>query len=149
MKLALVLPVVMLVAAGAGAGQGLMLKRIAPGVAPQPDGAAAHGADAHGKVAPPSNVRELKPIITNLAAPAGAWVRLEAALIYENPPDPKDEAKVAEVAQDTLGYLRTLTAAQLEGAAGLKHLREDLNERVALRTDGKVREVAIETMVIQ
>ena len=48
-----------------------------------------------------------------------------------------------------LAFVRTLTLAQLQGASGLQHLREDLNERVAIRTDGHIHELMIEMLVIQ
>jgi flagellar FliL protein len=48
-----------------------------------------------------------------------------------------------------VAYVRTITLAQLEGASALEHLREDLNERAALRTDGAVSEVVIQTLVVQ
>ena len=48
-----------------------------------------------------------------------------------------------------LAYLRTLSMAQIEGASGLQHLREDLNERVAIRTKGAVRELIVESLVVQ
>ena len=44
---------------------------------------------------------------------------------------------------------RTVTLRQIEGASGLQHLREDLNERVALRTKGQVRELIVEMLVVQ
>ena len=55
----------------------------------------------------------------------------------------------AKISDDTLGYLRTLSLAQLQGANGLQHLREDLSERAAVRSEGHVSEVMIEMMVIQ
>ena len=38
---------------------------------------------------------------------------------------------------------------QLEGVRGLQYLREDLNERAILRSDGKVRELIVEGLVVQ
>ena len=37
----------------------------------------------------------------------------------------------------------------MEGAAGLRNLREDLTERVAIRSKGVVRDIVIETLVVQ
>jgi len=42
-----------------------------------------------------------------------------------------------------------LTIVQLQGGSGLQSLREDLNERVAIRSEGHVRELIIETLVVQ
>ncbi len=54
-----------------------------------------------------------------------------------------------EITGDVLAFLRTLTLSQIEGASGLRQLREDLNERVAIRSSGRVRELIIQTLVVQ
>ncbi len=56
---------------------------------------------------------------------------------------------MAEIKADIIAYLRTLSTAQIEGASGLQHLREDLNERVSLRTKGAIRELIVEALVVQ
>ncbi len=94
----------------------------------------------------------LKPIdavITNLASPADTWVRLETAMVFKDRALENPDVTAAEVRQDVLAYLRTVGIAQLEGPSALQHLREDLNERVRLRTGGRVDELLIETLVIQ
>ena len=48
-----------------------------------------------------------------------------------------------------MAYLRTLSLSRIQGASGLQHLREDLNERVVLRSKGLVRELIVETLVVQ
>jgi flagellar FliL protein len=48
-----------------------------------------------------------------------------------------------------MAYLRTLALSQIEGAGGLQALREDLAERVRLRSNGRARELVIETLVVQ
>ena len=96
-----------------------------------------------------TEVRDLKPIITNLAAPAGAWIRLELGVLLTAGEHSESDLPIREFADDTLSYLRALTAAQLEGVGGIRRLREDLNERAALRSHGGIREVLIETLVVQ
>lgn len=91
----------------------------------------------------------LQPIVANLVEPADTWVRVDAALVLERVEPEAADALAAEVAGDTLAYLRTLPLAQLEGAGGLAYLREDLAERARTRSDGRVREFVIETMVVQ
>jgi flagellar FliL protein len=54
-----------------------------------------------------------------------------------------------EIAEDILAYLRTLSLEQIEGPTGLLHLHEDLNDRVAIRSDDLVEELIIETLVVQ
>ena len=94
-------------------------------------------------------VRELPPVVANLTAPEGSWVRLQIAIAYSKADTPQIEMLSTKIADDTLGYLRTLSLTQLQGASGLQHLREDLSERAAVRTEGHVKEVMIEMMVIQ
>jgi flagellar FliL protein len=51
--------------------------------------------------------------------------------------------------QDVLAYIRTLSLAQIQGPSGLLHLREDLNERVRLRSKGAIQELVLETLIVQ
>jgi flagellar FliL protein len=64
-----------------------------------------------------TNVRELKPIITNLLAPPGVWVRLEGAIVCDGS-GPEIDRLAGDIAADTLAYLRTLSLSQIEGADG-------------------------------
>ncbi len=91
---------------------------------------------------------KIKPVVTNLAAPRDVWVRLGASLVLGTGTG-GDEAMRSHIEQDIVAYLRTVTLAQIEGAVGLQHLREDLNERAAIRSNGAVRELIIESLVVQ
>jgi flagellar FliL protein len=91
----------------------------------------------------------VKPVIANLASPSDTWVRLETSIIFKNGAIDNPEVTAAEVGQDILAYVRTAKLAQLEGPSALQHLREDLNERVRLRTDNQVSELLIQTLVVQ
>lgn len=92
---------------------------------------------------------DLPPIITNLADPANAWVRLQGSIVYDNKAVPKPRMLAAQIAEDILAYMKTVTVAQMGGPSGLAHLREDLNERASIRSDGHVRELVIQTVVVQ
>jgi len=94
-------------------------------------------------------LKRLSPIVTNLAAPANTWVRLEAALLMEQKAAASADPLVGAITEDILGFLRSVTAQQMEGAAGLRNLREDLLERIAIRSKGVVRDIVIETLVVQ
>jgi flagellar FliL protein len=94
-------------------------------------------------------LKKLAPIVTNLAAPANTWVRLEAALLIEQKAAATADPLVGAITEDMLGFLRSVTARQMEGAAGLRNLREALLERVAIRSKGLVRDIVIETLVVQ
>jgi flagellar FliL protein len=91
----------------------------------------------------------LQPIVTNLAAPQGVFARIEASLVTDKLNDEEANVMAARIGEDLVAFLRTTSLAQIEGGAGMQHLREDLNERVATRSSGKVREIIIETLVVQ
>lgn len=91
----------------------------------------------------------LGAIVTNLAGPGNLWIRLEASIVLTKGSLTNPDVAIGEVRQDLLAYLRTLTVSQIEGPSGLLHLREDLTERVRLRTEGKVHDFFIETLVVQ
>lgn len=134
-----------LIGAGTGIGLGLTLGDVRP---PEPPSAESAGADAPRYAEGVSLVR-LQPVVANLTEPADTWVRVDAALVLETMPQETADALAAEIAGDTLAYLRTLPLSQLEGANGLAFLREDLQERARTRSEGRVREFVIETMVVQ
>ena len=94
-------------------------------------------------------MKELAPIVTNLAAPEGAVVRLQTAIVYDKSDAQQIDIVAAKIGDDILAFVKTLTVAQLQGASGLQHLREDLNERAAVRSDGRVHELMIEMLVVQ
>jgi flagellar protein FliL len=94
-------------------------------------------------------LQRLSPVVTNLVEPADAWVRVDLALVMDRLEEEERSRLTAEIASDVLAYMRTLTLAQIEGASGLQFLREDLSERAATRSQGRVREVVLETMVVQ
>ncbi len=108
-----------------------------------------HGAKEEGipKIATEANgVVLLDPVTTNLAYPSENWIRLEIALAFNGPPElPLAE----EIHQDILAYVRTVSLQQIEGPRGFQYLRDDIQERVALRSQGKVSKVMFRTMVIE
>ena len=91
----------------------------------------------------------LPPIITNLADPANAWVRLQTSIVVDKKSETKPEVLAAEIADDLLGFMKTVSLTQIGGASGLQHLREDLTERAVIRSQGHVRELIIQTLVVQ
>jgi len=93
-----------------------------------------------------NNVVQLEPITSNLAYPSENWVRLEVALLFAGPPD----VKVAEdIHQDILAYIRTVSLQQIEGPRGFQYLRDDIQERVDLRSQGRVSKVMFRTFVVE
>ena len=96
-----------------------------------------------------STIVDLPPIVTNLGAPQDTWVRLEGSIIFDPKTLPHPEAVAGQIGDDVLAYLRTVSLHQLEGPIGLENVRQDLNERAAIRSGGKVRELVIRTLVVQ
>ncbi|WP_052340987.1 flagellar basal body-associated FliL family protein [Salinarimonas rosea] len=141
---AVALVLLTLLGVGTGAGLGLTLGD------PADPGATVAAGDAAPAVrdADVSLVR-LDPVVANLADPAEVWVRVDAALLLDGVEPEEAQALAARVSGDTLAYLRTLPLARLEGATGLAHLREDLTERARTRSEGRVREFVIESLVVQ
>ena len=96
-----------------------------------------------------SELRELPPIVTNLAEPAETRVRLQVAIVYPKKGVEKPDILAARISDDIIAFMKTLSVAQLQGASGLQALREDLNDRAVTRSEGKVKEVMIENLVVQ
>lgn len=109
-------------------------------------------ADKHGKApaaATVSGVVALPPIVGPLRAPGQVWIRFEGAVVLDEIDAAKAKTLAAEIADDTLVYFSTLSLPEIEGAAGLKAVREDLTERARIRGEGKLRELLIQTLVTQ
>ena len=87
-----------------------------------------------------NNVVALEPITTNLSYPSDNWIRVEVSL---------DDALADQIHQDILAYLRTVSLQQIEGPRGFQYLREDLRERVKLRSEGRVNDLLLRTFVIE
>ncbi|MBB4183993.1 flagellar basal body-associated FliL family protein [Sinorhizobium terangae] len=107
----------------------------------------ATGTEGVPKIATEANgVVQLEPITTNLAYPAENWVRLEVALQFNGIPD---VALAEQIHQDIAAYLKTVSLQQIQGPRGFQYLRDDIQERVDLRSDGRVTNVMFRTFVIQ
>ncbi|MEI2297998.1 flagellar basal body-associated FliL family protein [Ensifer sp. MJa1] len=107
----------------------------------------ATGEEGVPKVATEANgVVQLEPITTNLAYPSENWIRLELALQFDGVPDPK---LAEQIHQDIAAYMKTVSLQQIQGPRGFQYLRDDIQERVDLRSDGRVTNVMFRTFVIQ
>ena len=111
-----------------------------------------HGKEAkegvHDAAAPAGEtVITLPAITTNIASPPDVWVRMEVSIVLDEPPQTADLASA--VSQDLIAYIRTIKMHEIEGASGFRHLRENLDERAALRSDGHVKQVLIRTLLFE
>lgn len=137
-----------LVAGGVGFWGGLQIlasaERTIRGQAAEPPGLLAdlqHGENA--------NLKVLTPIVTNLAGSPAAWIRLEASLMFRHEIPADADGLAARITEDILGFLRTISLKDIEGATGFQHLSEDLNDRVRVRSDGRVRELIIQGLIVE
>ncbi len=114
------------------------------------------GGDGHGEAAaegeegqpgPTTTLFNLPPITTNLSAPSDVWARMEVAILFDTPP--ADLNIIEIIHQDILGFMRTVKMHQIEGASGILHLKADLDERAAIRSDGHVKGVFIRTLLFE
>jgi flagellar protein FliL len=139
-----VIELVVVILLGAGLGAGFEMTRPArlPVV-----GRPATPSDAG--TADPSTIFDLPPIVANLGSPQEVWVRLEGSIIFDPKTLPHPEAIAGQIGDDILAYLRTVSLRQLEGPIGLEDIRQDLNERAAIRSGGKTRALIIRTLVVQ
>ena len=130
---------------------GRLRRRRLRGVAPRRAARTGQARGIAGQRAPaqPSTIVDLPPIVTNLGAPQDTWVRLEGSIIFDPKTLPHPEAVAGQIGDDVLAYLRTVSLHQLEGPIGLENIRQDLNERAATRSGGKVRAFVIRTLVVQ
>lgn len=96
-----------------------------------------------------SGVVALPPVVAALAAPEGVWLRIDASMVVESVEEKDLETLKRAVAGDMVAFVATLSLPQVQGALGLQHLREDLEERVVLRSQGKARSLAFNGLVIQ
>jgi flagellar protein FliL len=96
-----------------------------------------------------STIMRLGTVVTNLASPSDVWIRFEASFVVKVGTFNNPDAMAAQIRQDLIAYLRTLSVAQLEGPSGLSHLREDLAERIQIRSKDQARDIFIETLVVQ
>jgi flagellar FliL protein len=96
-----------------------------------------------------ANIMDLPPVVTNLGAPADAFIRVESSIVFDGKTTPHPEILAAEIATDELAYLRTLSLPEIQGPIGLANIRQDLSDRAITRSGGKVSEYILRTLVVQ
>ncbi|NJR14141.1 MAG: flagellar basal body-associated FliL family protein [Phyllobacteriaceae bacterium] len=138
------------VLAGAGGGGGFFLVRHAMDVArteakTQSEEAKKTVPEAY---AGTRHALALPPVITNMAS-SGTWVRLEASLVYDEAGGKLPQTLAAEISEDMLAYLRSLTVGHIAGPSGFLHLKADLTERAKLRSEGRVEDILIQSLVFE
>jgi flagellar FliL protein len=97
----------------------------------------------------PTHLKALPPVLTNLAEPRDVWARMEASIVFSDEDITGEDVLAAEIAEDFLALLRTVTLSQIDGPSGMQHLRQDLEDRARVRSEGRVQEVVVRTLVFQ
>ena len=91
-------------------------------------------------------VVDIPSITTNLVDPSDAWIRMELSLVFE---EAGDDAMAQDVHQDIIAYVHTMKLYNLRGGSGYQHLIEDLQERAAIRTEGRVKRVLVRSLILE
>jgi hypothetical protein len=94
-------------------------------------------------------VTPIEPVLTNLGNPKSVWVRLEGSILSRNGSEVPSKVLAAQAGQQIMAYLRTVDLKQIEGASGLLHLNEDLNEVMQSFSEGQVRQVLISGLIVE
>ncbi|MDZ4843303.1 MAG: flagellar basal body-associated FliL family protein [Hyphomicrobium aestuarii] len=159
-----VIPLLLLIVLGVGAGfgYGVIIGPPAPTpVATSGAGGAAAppGHDSASASAEPSSsgaadrlkdhIVPLEPIIVNIGGGVGPWLRLEGSVAFSQAVKEGRDALVAQMTEDVAGYVRSTSLAQVQTAAGLEFLKDDLSEIVQLRTKGRARRFLLRSMVVE
>ncbi len=95
-----------------------------------------------------AEVKTLPTIVVNLRDPANAVVRVDAVVVIE-PDTPEAAAIAAKVGDDLVAYVKTVSASELEGPTGFQYFREDLRKRAVQVGGGKVKELYLQSFVVQ
>ena len=151
--LMIALPVLLLVGAGAGLYfTGMIDKLMGGGHSESHEAAAPHG-DAKSTAVQPAVFMDLPEMLVNLqtANRKQAFLKIRVALELENPTDPpRIEAVMPRIVDSFQVYLRELRVEDLQGAAGMHLLREELLTRISAAVKPvKVNDVLFREMLIQ
>jgi flagellar FliL protein len=138
--------VITLIGAGAGVAFGFMSETLFAVAPPKTEAAAPSPEQA---VTSMVAIKPLPPITANLAQPATTWIRLEASVVVKKDLGAESDVVASKIAQDIVGFLRTVTIDQISGPSGFQHLREDLNDRVRVRSEGKASELIIQSLILE
>jgi flagellar protein FliL len=94
-------------------------------------------------------IKQLAPIITNLASPKDTWMRIEVSLVI-NPEAQAEQDMIAVQSSDQiLTMLRTVSLPQIEGPSGFLHFKEDINDLLRENSANKIKQVLINSMVVE
>ncbi len=157
--MSVIIPVLLLTLIAAGGGY-VVATMLAPGPSSAPSAGgseqasapaaeAAHEAPSEEAVENSSIIRQLSPIITNLASPKDTWMRIEVSIVINPEAKAEQDLLAVKSGDQIMAFLRTVELAQVEGPSGYLHFREDLNDLVRESSGNKVSQVLISSMVVE
>jgi flagellar protein FliL len=94
-------------------------------------------------------VRQLAPIVTNLASPKDTWMRIEVSLVINPEAQAEQDMIAVESSDQILTMLRTIDLSQIEGPSGFLHFKEDINDLLKENSENKIRQALIVSMVVE
>lgn len=89
------------------------------------------------------------PVLTTLTEPKGKWIRLEGSILITSDAEEPPEVLAERSGEQILTYLRSLRLDQLEGPASILGLREDLTEMLRVLSNGQVKGILINGLVVE
>ncbi|AKK19975.1 flagellar basal body-associated FliL family protein [Candidatus Liberibacter africanus] len=92
-----------------------------------------------------NRIFSLQPIITNFNSSPKNWLRLDIAVICEDIPD---DVFLETMHQDIMDYVHTVSLQQITGPQGFLYFKEDIKERLKLRSKGFISNVIVRTFII-
>jgi flagellar protein FliL len=153
----MVIPLGLILVIGTGAGWGLgtfIFAPLEPVVSPENANSEQHATkDNHavevGLAATTVSlpIVDLDPIVTNIAIPADKWLRLELALILDQPLEPE---VVRYIHSDLLAFARTLRLETIDTPTGYLQFRNELLDRARLRAgDDRIKNVMVKAILVE
>jgi flagellar FliL protein len=127
--------VVILTLLGAGGGW-LVGGMIAPKIA---------ATEAHATAAAGGHGEKKEEGVEKIAAEPNGIVQLDPITTK----GPVEVGLAEDIHQDIMAYVRTVSLQQLEGPRGFQYLKDDIQERVDLRSQGRISKVMFRTFVIE
>ncbi len=95
----------------------------------------------------PLKLLQLPAVVTNLSGGA-KWIRLESSALIETSEE-VPHALPAQLAEDIAIFARNISLEQMSAPSGFQYFREELLERLATRTGGKVKDLTFQSIVIE
>ncbi len=115
------------------------------------DGTSSAGEEEVVEAIDPHSLRTVvfPPVLTTLAEPKGKWIRLEGSILITTEAEDPPEILAERSGEQILTYLRSLRLDQLEGPTNILGLREDLTEMLRVLSNGQVKGILINGLVVE